>query len=96
MVCSPISRLACSNTLKECKITVKENQLDWVDFPKGEDVPDVFYDPKRSLVVCINGSSIIISNDGNGRPKLRFPVFARIRQDKTWDSIMTMSGRCFP
>ena len=72
----------------------RSNLPDWlpsVDGLYGQDAPDVLFDPRNSLVVELIATQIYPSTTFRIGLSLRFPRFARIREDKSHVSAMTKS-----
>ncbi|KAG0243621.1 DNA ligase (ATP) [Actinomortierella wolfii] len=68
------------------------NQLPWVKMKSIAKVyPDFIIDPRKSKVVQVKASEIVISDSYEAEYTLRFPRFERFRPDKDYMSCMTKS-----
>ncbi|KAF9978589.1 DNA ligase (ATP), partial [Actinomortierella ambigua] len=69
-----------------------QSLLPWVKFKSIAKVyPDFIIDPRKSKVVQIKASEIVISDSYEAEYTLRFPRFERFRPDKDYMSCMTKS-----
>jgi len=59
---------------------------------RGVDQPDVWIRPDKSIVLEVKAASIIPTDEFRVGKSLRFPRFRRIREDKDWQSALSISG----
>jgi DNA ligase 4 len=60
--------------------------LEWTD----GDVPDVWIEPKNSIILTIKASELVKSSTSRTESTLRFPRVTNIRSDKPWNECMTL------
>ena len=58
---------------------------------KTDDIPDVWFDPKRSIVFEICGAELQNTEQFLARVTVRFPRVKEVRFDKDWHDIMSLS-----
>ncbi|RPA92763.1 ATP-dependent DNA ligase [Choiromyces venosus 120613-1] len=58
---------------------------------RGVDQPDVWIRPDKSIVLEVKAASIIPTDEFRAGKSLRFPRFRRIREDKDWQSALSIS-----
>lgn len=57
----------------------------------GSEVPDFWYDPKRSIILQIKASDLVETNRYRTSHSFRFPRVMKVRYDKEWDGTCTLS-----
>ncbi|KAI9276266.1 hypothetical protein BY458DRAFT_133466 [Sporodiniella umbellata] len=69
-----------------------KNQPKWLVHPKNSsERPDIIIDYKQNLVIETKANSMIPSSQWGLQYALRFPRFIKIREDKGWKDVMTVS-----
>lgn len=58
---------------------------------RGVDQPDVWIRPDKSIVLEVKAASVIPTDEFRVGKSLRFPRFRRIREDKDWQSALSIS-----
>ena len=54
--------------------------------------PDVWIKPNESFVIAVKAASVSVTESFRTGYTLRFPRFKKLREDRTWESALTISG----